>query len=576
MFLLETMDLLAKTVILRRSVLCRGLYRSLSGRARWPSPGAVGCSPGNTARASAWWLHAGGRPGIPPASVSSRLYMNTPHSSAYNADFSHRILIPIMTPCATASSKHALESAANGPSRTKRARVTTHEALIPQHLLDALYSPSVVVKLWTVARKALGSASPPVLYPEYTGKDNTYVYRNLDFWTSGFFPGSLYLLLERQTLYQPPFNQRDRDQPILHPVLLQHLCQWWSTNLHQNAAKKDTHDLGFMISPWALKAWSLHRDPQAYSSLVLAAHSLASRYDARVQSIRSWDICHTKLYSFTDPSKDFLVIIDNMLNLDMLFWVARETGDKSLYDIGVAHARTTQKHHIRPDKSTMHVVNYDAATGQPKAKFTHQGYSNDSCWSRGQAWGLLGFMQTYHWTGEEEFLRTARDLADYFLARLPADSVPYWDFDAPVTKDTPRDTSAGMVACCGLVLLYKALRGVDRTAAQGYLDSALRILEGTVEGFMTTAAVRFDESAGLNHPTFPPNEEQKQSGPLVVSMAGAEGSGAVKCPETILNGATVCNYEFAARRWADHGLVYADYYFLLLGNMLLDMGLVID
>ncbi|KAL2851060.1 Six-hairpin glycosidase-like protein [Aspergillus pseudoustus] len=483
-----------------------------------------------------------------------------------------------MPPSAMAA-KRALEDRAK--------TITPQTDPIPQPLISALYAESAVLKIWTVAAKALGSVTPPALYPEYTGKDKSYVYRALDFWTSGFFPGSLYLLLERQIRYPSFYNRdsaSDNGNPLPHRLLLQHLCQWWSANLHQNAAKRDTHDVGFMIAPWAIKAWELHRDPKAYGSLVLAAHSLASRFDKRVQSLRSWDVCHTKRYSFTDNSKDFLVIIDNMLNLDLLFWVARETGDTALYEIAVAHARTTQKHHIRADKSTCHVVNYHQ-DGTVKAKFTHQGYSDESCWSRGQSWGILGFMQTYEWTNDESFLQTARELADYFLEHLPEDSVPYWDFDAPVDASCPRDTSAGMVACCGLVLLYKALRErEEETAAQHYLDSALRILDGTVSKFMTPSPAKFGvDLSETDLTTFPDNEPAKQPGTLTILPSKSTGattrvangaSSFLKCPETILDAATVCNYEFASRRWADHGLVYADYYFLLLGNMLLDLGLV--
>ncbi|KAL4869463.1 hypothetical protein BDV12DRAFT_208556 [Aspergillus spectabilis] len=493
-----------------------------------------------------------------------------------------------MSALARASAKRTLEEPSGADTRppsnnkTKRQKPAPQYPIIPQGLLNALYSEYHVLKIWTVARKSLGSATPPVLYPEYTGKDETYIYRNLDFWTSGFFPGSLYLLLERQLKYTSATATQPTN-PTLHPLQLKHLCEWWTANLHQNAAKRDTHDVGFMIAPWALKAWTLHRDPRAYSSLILAAHSLASRFDERVQSLRSWDVCHTKVYSFIDPSKDFLVIIDNMLNLDLLFWVAHESGDTSLYDKAVAHARTTAKYHIRPNKSTLHVVNYDTVTGKPKATFTHQGYSNDSCWSRGQAWGILGFMQTYQWTREDGFLTTARELADYFLSRLPEDKVPYWDFDAPVDEKTPRDTSAGMVAACGLVMLYQALKDTegDEVAARYYLDSALRILQGTVRGFMTRDVGEFGvDTQGADLDTCPEDEVMKQPGTLVVSAKGqrsgvnGNGSHAVRVPETILDGATVCNYEFASRRWADHGLVYADYYFLLLGNMLLEMGLV--
>ncbi|KAL5003695.1 Six-hairpin glycosidase-like protein [Aspergillus recurvatus] len=467
---------------------------------------------------------------------------------------------------------------------------------IPQPLLDALYSESSILKIWLVAQKALGSVEPPLLYPEYTNKNRTYIYRALDFWTSGFFPGSLYLLLERQIQY-PAFYPYSRQEgtpgPLPHRLQMQHLCQWWSANLHQNAARRDTHDLGFMIAPWAMKAWDLHRDPQAYSSLVLAAHSLATRFDPRVQSLRSWDVCHTKRYSFTDPCKDILVVIDNMLNLDLLFWAAQETRDPSLFEIAVAHARKTQAHHIRPDKSTVHVVNYNA-DGNPKAKFTHQGYSDESCWSRGQAWGILGFMQTYGWTRDVSFLQTARGLTDYFIEHLPGDAVPYWDFAAPVDESCPRDNPAGMIACCGLVLLYKALKGQgsndksEPRAAEYYLHSALRVLKGTVSKFMTLSPGRFSVEQSVpagNLPTFPADEPARQPGFLTVSTkealersgpsSGMNGNGsALKFSETILEAATVCNYEFASRRWADHGLVYAGYYFLMLGNMLLEMGVV--
>ncbi|KAL4878465.1 Six-hairpin glycosidase-like protein [Aspergillus karnatakaensis] len=478
----------------------------------------------------------------------------------------------------------SLKNGSHANDKSKRLKSSSQRAVIPQSLLEALYSPSNTLKLWHVARKSLGSTTPPVLYPETTAKDGTYIYRNLDFWTSGFFPGSLYLLLERQLKYRFSITTQP-SLPTLHPLQLKHLSEWWTANLHQNATKRDTHDVGFMIAPWALKAWSLHRDPQAYSSLILAAHSLASRFDEKVQSLRSWDIVHTKVYSYTDPSKDFLVIIDNMLNLELLFWVANETGDQSLYEKAIAHARTTAKYHIRDDKSTAHVVNYDTETGTPKAIFTHQGYSNDSCWSRGQAWGILGFMQTYQWTKESEFLTTARELADYFLSRLPGDRVPYWDFDAPVNERTPRDTSAGMVAACGLVMLYQELKDGDEGAARHYLDAALGILEGTVRGYMTPDVGEFGvDLTGTDLETCPETEPLKQPGTLIVTTRkdtnGVSGntngnaSRAVKVPETILNGATVCNYEHASRRWADHGLVYADYYFLLLGNMLLEMGLV--
>lgn len=362
------------------------------------------------------------------------------------------------------------------------------------------------------------------------------------------------------------------DASIPHPIQLEHLCKWWTANLHQNALKRDTHDLGFMIAPWAMKAWELQRDTAAYNSLVMAAHSLANRFHATTQCLQSWDVCVTNRYSFTDPSKDFLVIIDNMLNLDLLFWAAKETSNKSLYDIALAHAKTTQKHHIREDNTTFHVVNFDAQTGNVKAKFTNQGYSDDSCWARGQAWGILGFMQTFGWTGDKSFLATAKALADYFLAHLPEDSVPYWDFTAPITETSPRDTSAAMVAACGLLLLHKALKGTPD--GDRYLREGINLVDATVSKFLNPPTLRFETTQSTTKVlVYPEGCLGECDGDGFGKLTVTNQSTSTPC-DTILDGATINNYEYAPRRWSNHGLVYADYYFILFGNMLLDLGLV--
>lgn len=248
------------------------------------------------------------------------------------------------------------------------------------------------------------------------------------------------------------------------------------------------------------------------------------------------------------------------MNLDLLFWAAIELRDPKLRDIAVNHARMTQRHHIRPDSSTFHVVNFDQATGNVKAKMTNQGYSDDSCWSRGQSWAITGFAQTYSWTRDKAFLTTARECADYFLAHLPSNGVPYWDFSAPVTQDTPTDTSAAVIACYGMLLLHEALTALGEQSP--YLKGAMHILMSICATQMSPP-VHFTTS-NISVPSVE-HGVSSESGPLEVDT----GSGA----ETILAGATINNYEFAPRRWANHGLVYADYYFLLIGNKLLDMGM---
>lgn len=226
-----------------------------------------------------------------------------------------------------------------------------------------------------------------------------------------------------------------------------------------------------------------------------------------------------------------------MLNLDLIFWAAAELRSSELRNIAISHARTSQKHHIRPDNSTCHVVNFDQATGEVKAKMTNQGFSDDSCWARGQAWAILGFAQTYNWTHDVSFLNTSRDCADYFLAHLQSDGVPLWDFSVPVTPETPTDTSAAMVACYGMILLHEALVILGQQSP--YLKGALHILSGVCASKMSPAAkfhTKDIEIPSVEHGS------SKESGPLDVEM----GDG----PETILLGATINNYEFAPRRWA--------------------------
>jgi hypothetical protein len=197
----------------------------------------------------------------------------------------------------------------------------------------ALYSPSVTAKIWGVASGQLGNVSrypftpsiasaltrlpglPPDAIPEYTlPGGNEYVYTAASFWTSGFFPGSIYLLYERRAKWPQVINVSD--QSALQPDLtkLQSAARWWSQNLHAQAHLTDTHDLGFLIFPWARLGWELDGSEDCYRSMLVAAHGLAARFDPRVGCIRSWDTCFTKRYAFADPKEDFLVIIDNMMS----------------------------------------------------------------------------------------------------------------------------------------------------------------------------------------------------------------------------------------------------------------------
>lgn len=250
------------------------------------------------------------------------------------------------------------------------------------------------------------------------------------------------------------------------------------------------------------------------------------------------------------------------MNLDMLFWAAARLQDDDMYAAALSHAKISQRCHVRADSSTAHVVVFDPASGGIKSVITNQGYADGSCWSRGQAWAITGFVQVYQWTQDASFLETAKACVDYFVEHLPASGIPPWDFQAPRDKPQPTDTSAAMIASYGMLLIHEAETGAGRPSA--YLQRALRIIRAVCASHVNSPAnfVARDsivEAYGLQ------SLDNQRAVTVTVDMK--EGT------ETILNGATINNYEFAPRKWANHGLVYADYFFLLVGNKLLDMGI---
>jgi uncharacterized protein YyaL (SSP411 family) len=179
--------------------------------------------------------------------------------------------------------------------------------------------------------------------------------------------------------------------------------------------------------------------------LINSANSLASRFNEKVGCIRSWN----------SKATDFLVIVDNMMNLELLFWATKATGDSSYYRIAVTHANTTMKNHFRPDNSSYHLVNYDPETGLPQKKRTVQGAADESAWARGQGWGLYGYTVMYRETHDPKYLDQANRIAQFILnhPNLPKDKIPYWDFNAPGIPDAKRDASAGALIASALIEL---------------------------------------------------------------------------------------------------------------------------
>jgi unsaturated chondroitin disaccharide hydrolase len=295
---------------------------------------------------------------------------------------------------------------------------------------------------------ATTTALPDGAYPFLTDSTGAWTTTGPAAWSSGFLAGSHWLQ------YQQTFEPRWRRQAAMAQA-----------GLESQKTNTSTHDLGFMLLDSFGHGYRLTGDDHYRRILLRAAASLASRYDPQVGCIRSWN-----------TATGFRVIIDNMMNLELLFWAAQHGGKKAWYRMAVSHALRTRENNVRPDGSTYQVVDYDPDTGLVLSRGTNAGYSADSTWSRGQAWAIYGFAIAYRETGDPRFLATARRTASFYLSHLPADHVPYWDFDAPGIPNEPRDSSAAAAAASGLMLLGSldpdaGRRRADRTAARATIAS---------------------------------------------------------------------------------------------------------
>ncbi|MGE8293152.1 MAG: glycoside hydrolase family 88 protein [Sphingobacterium sp.] len=271
-------------------------------------------------------------------------------------------------------------------------------------------------------------------------------------WTTGFFPGSLWYGYE-----------------LTGNTTLAVDAKRFTLALDSIRYVTDTHDLGFMLYCSYGNAWRLTKDKAYLPVLEDGAKHLAARFNPKIGVIRSWDFGKWK----------FPVIIDNMMNLDFLYWAAAQYQHPEYTKIASTHALTTMKNHFRKDYSSYHVIDYDPATGKVRGKGTHQGVTDESAWARGQAWGLYGYAMCYAYTKNPAFLEQAQHIADFIMnhPRMPKDKIPVWDFDvhnaydADVDGRAPRDASAAAVIACGLLDLSKEIKNGEK-----YKDYAEAIL----------------------------------------------------------------------------------------------------
>lgn len=322
---------------------------------------------------------------------------------------------------------------------------------IPQRFADA-----------AVQYKLLMKNLPPEKFPKtFFPGTGQYEFSNSGWWCSGFYPGTLLYLYEQT-----------KDE-ILYKEALRIL-----ETLKNEQFNTHTHDLGFMMFCSFGNANRLAAKPEYKDILLNSAKSLSTRFNPATGCIKSWD---------SKNPDDFLVIIDNMMNLELLFWATRVTGDSSFYKIAVTHANTTMQNHFRADYSSYHVINYNAVTGELREKKTAQGAANESAWARGQAWGLYGYTVMYRETKDRKYLDQANHIAHFILSNpaLPADKIPYWDYNAPGIPDALRDASAASIAAAALLELC---RYTDGNTGTEYVKAAETMLKSLSSTTYTAAA----------------------------------------------------------------------------------------
>lgn len=270
-------------------------------------------------------------------------------------------------------------------------------------------------------------------------------------WTSGFYPGSLWYAYE-----------------LSGDDSLKTEARRFTNRLFDLQFYTGTHDLGFMM--YCSYGNALRIDPlQNDEQIVLnTSKSLATRFSPTVGLIRSWDF----------GAWSYPVIIDNMMNLEMLFWATKHSGDSTYYKIATSHADLTMEHHFRSDMSTYHVLSYVPESGAVESKGTFQGYDDSSAWARGQAWGLYGYTVCFRETGDPKYLDRARAIASFIMSHpsIPADHIPYWDYNAPNIPDAPRDASAAAVTASALLELSTYV--ADGSSYVNYAEAVLKTLSG--------------------------------------------------------------------------------------------------
>ena len=294
---------------------------------------------------------------------------------------------------------------------------------------------------------------PEGQFPRSIGEDSKLKTSDKYWWCSGFYPGTLWYLYEYS------------DDEDIHQ-----LAEKYTEMLDSIKYVTSDHDVGFQLFCSYGNGYRITRCPKYKDVLVQGAKSLATRFHPVVGCIQSWD--------FNDPEWRFPVIIDNMLNLELLIWVAEQTNNDSLYHIACSHANVTRKNHFRKDFSCYHLVDYNPDDGSTRKKQTVQGAADESSWARGQAWALYGYSMMYRYTKDNNYLNQAKNIADFIMnhSNIPQDGIPYWDLDSSEIPNYYRDASAAAIMASGLIDLSKYVPEKEKNRYINFVQKQLRTL----------------------------------------------------------------------------------------------------
>ncbi|NQX60121.1 glycoside hydrolase family 88 protein [Paenibacillus qinlingensis] len=302
------------------------------------------------------------------------------------------------------------------------------------------------------------------LFP-WTGLDGG-AYKRSDHqdWTEGFWSGMLWLS------YEATGDQAFRDAAVrtVHSF----------RNRLDSFKVLDHHDIGFLYLPSAVAWWMLEGNEEGKMLGLEAADVLVKRWRPAGGYIQAWGPAG-------DPQNGGRIIIDCLLNIPLLYWAYEKTGNKMYLEVALAHAEKSRRYLVRGDDSSYHTFYFDQENGEPVGGGTHQGYNDGSTWTRGQAWGIYGFILSYKYTKNPMYLEVSRRMANYFISRLPADQVTYWDFDVPIEAETPRDSSATAIACCGMLELVDCLPEGDPDRER-FERAVFRCMKSLTENYLTT------------------------------------------------------------------------------------------